>query len=413
MSFSPPQSVAQLVQRMVQFDSVNAEISRRHKPEQPLADWLAQVAAAWGLQVTRLPWRFAASKQRELGAVAHEPGDQLLITTPAALTASSAGAKPVPWILFDSHLDTVAVEGMTIAPFGGEIQGDKLLGRGSCDTKGTGAAALWAMKEYAGGTDKPNNIALLLSVDEEINMTGVVSFIEHHLPNLPWRPAAVIVGEPTMLRPVIAHNGVLRWIVTTTGVAAHSAAPYLGKSAIRMMMKVMQAIEVDYIAKLDARHPLTGGAVCTINLIRGGSQVNILAEKCEIQIDRRLAPGETAQGATAELERVIAAVRSGDPELVVEVKASRWSPPLPEHSSAGFLPAVQSVLRGMNLPATPMGAPFATNGGDLAAAGLPTIVWGPGDPYPAHTKDEWVSLAAISQGVQAYLKLMRTPWPGA
>ncbi len=404
MSFSPPASVDQLLQRMVQFDSVNAEISRRPKPEQPLADYLAQVAAAWGLHVAKLPWRFAVPKQRELGACAFASADQLLITAPAASSPAAA-----PWILFDSHLDTVAIDGMTIAPFGGEIQGDKLLGRGACDTKGTGAAALWALKEYAAAGDRPNNIALLLSVDEEINMTGVVSFIEHDLPSLPWRPSAVIVGEPTMLRPVIAHNGVTRWTVTTTGVAAHSAAPYLGKSAIRMMMKVMQAIEDDYIAKLDAEHPLTGGAVCTINIIRGGSQVNILADKCEIQIDRRLAPGETIESATDALEKVIDTVRQADAELKVDMKVTRWAPPLHEQSSAAFLGKVQNVLRSMNLPASPIGAPFATNGGDLAAAGLPTIVWGPGDPYPAHTKDEWVSLATIRQGVQAYLKFMRTP----
>ena len=404
MPFSPPESVDQLLQCMVRLDSVNSAISLRSRPEQPLADFLAQAAAAWGLHVTRLPWRFTASKQRELGGVPFESGDQLLITAAASVASGSA-----PWLLFDSHLDTVAIEGMTIAPFGGETQGDKLLGRGACDTKGTGAAALWALKEYA-AAERPNNVALLFSVDEEISMTGIVSFIENDLPALAWRPRAVIVGEPTMLRPVIAHNGVTRWTVTTTGVAAHSAAPYLGKSAIRMMMKVMQAIEENYIARLETKHPLTGGAVCTINIIRGGSQVNILADKCEIQIDRRLAPGESVEAATAALRQVIDAARLADAEICVDLKVTRWSPPLPEQSSAAFLPIVQNVLRSMNLPAAPIGAPFATNGGDLAAAGLPTLVWGPGDPYPAHTKDEWVSLSAIRQGVQAYLKLMRSPW---
>lgn len=394
-----PQSVDELLACMVQFDTVNAAISGRQQPEQKLAQWLEATARAWNMNTRWLPWALTDAKREETGGLSPRPADQLLITVPADSAAS-------PWLLFDSHLDTVAVEGMTIDPFAAKIEGDRMFGRGTCDTKGTGAAMLWALRQYATGRTRPNHIALLFSVDEEYSMTGIASFIEHHLPTIGFAPKGVIVGEPTMMKPVIAHNGVTRWTVTTTGVAAHSAASYLGKSAIRMMGKVMNAIEDNYIAALDVPNLLTSGAVCTITTIHGGSQVNIVPEKCTIEIDRRLAPGESATRATARLQAVIDEVVTANPEIQVTLEMFRDAPPLNPSASEHFLPVVQRVLEGMGMSKNAIGAPFATHAGDLAAAGLPALVFGPGEPYPAHTKDEYVSLKDIRRGAEVYLALM-------
>jgi len=412
MSPAIPNSIDELLQRMVQFDTVNSVSSCREKPEQALATWLEEVARAWSMQTRWLPWSLTEEKRRETGGNLPRPGDQLLITVPASATVSlsenACATASAPWILFDSHLDTVAVDGMTIDPFGGIIEGDRLLGRGACDTKGTGAAMLWALKQYAAQSNRPSNIALLFSVDEECSMTGIASFIEHHLPTIGFHPAAVIVGEPTMMRPVVTHNGVTRWNVTTTGVAAHAAASYLGKSAIRMMGKVMEAIETKYIALLDVAHPLTGGAVCNITTIEGGSQVNIIPDHCTIAIDRRLAPSEDAIDATAKLQAVLDDLVKVEPEIVVKLEMFREAPPLNEQASAKVLPVVQEVLAKFGMPKAAMGAPFATHGGDLADAGLPALVWGPGEPYSAHTKAEFVGLPDIRQGATVYLAFMNT-----
>lgn len=389
---------------MVQFDTVNAVSSGRQRPEQDLANWLEQVARGWGLQTKWLPWALTEAKRLETGGENPRPGDQLLITVSAS---EDVGApSETPWLLFDSHLDTVAIDGMTIDPFGAVLDGERLLGRGACDTKGTGAAMLWALKDYAAQGHRPNHVALLFSVDEEYSMTGIASFIEHHLPTIGFNPVAVVVGEPTMMRPVVAHNGVTRWSVTTTGVAAHAAASYLGKSAIRMMTKVIDAIEKHYIARLDVPDPLTGGAVCNITTIHGGSQVNIIPDHCVIEIDRRLAPGESAAQATIQLQRVLDELVQTEPELKVVLEMFRDAPPLNAAASAAILPIVQGVLASYQLPKVAMGAPFATHAGDLAAAGLPAIVWGPGEPYSAHTKDEFVSLRDIRQGAQVYRSFM-------
>ena len=91
------------------------------------------------------------------------------------------------------------------------------------------------------------------------------TFVASQLPNLDWRPVGAIVGEPTRLRAVAAHNGVVRWRIRTEGVAAHSSDPGRGRSAIRMMTEVIEALEERYISRLTTEHPLTGKARCSIN----------------------------------------------------------------------------------------------------------------------------------------------------
>src|SRR5690606_22024879 len=140
----------------------------------------------------------------------------------------------------------------------------------------------------------PNHVALLLSVDEEVSMTGIRSFIANDLPRLNIRPRGVIVGEPTLLRPVIAHNGVVRRPITTTGIAAHTAVPEFGRSAILMMNRVIHAVQSRYMDALDACHPLTGRAVASFTMIRGGTQENIIPERCDVVVDQRYLPGDTA-----------------------------------------------------------------------------------------------------------------------
>lgn len=378
-----PSNVIELLQTMVRIDSVNAAVSGRADAEGPLRDTLEQIARSWGFATRRLPSPSGADQL----LVLHEP------------------APGGPWLLFDSHLDTVAVNDMTVDPFGAHIDRDKLYGRGACDTKGTGAAMLWALRVYASAGARPNNIALLFSVDEEVGMTGIRSFVEHDLPALPFRPVAAIVGEPTDAHPVVAHNGCVRWTVTTIGRAAHSSVPHEGRSAISAMVRVIDAIESRYVPSLKATHTLTGQAVCSVNLIRGGASINIIPPTCEIGIDRRLVPGEDETEASAALESLLA-------PLGVEYRTERdiLHPPLSDAHNRELAEVAREVLRAMGLPTMTVGAPFATHAAYLAQAGLPTIVLGPGEPWAAHTKDEFVHVSKIERGVDLYRRLMEAAY---
>ena len=310
--------------------------------------------------------------------------------------------------LFDSHVDTVAVDGMTIDPFGGDVRDGKLYGRGACDTKGTGAAMLWALREHAQLAERPVTVAVLLSLDEECGMTGIRHFVEHDLPRLGWDPSRVraVVGEPTELRPVVAHNGYLRWAITVQGVAGHSSVPSESVNAIVAAARAVTAIQTQYLDHLDAQHDLSGYAAGSINMIAGGSAPNIVPDGCVLTLDRRLVPGEVAD----DVLPAVAAVLDGLEGLDARVRFSQTidcaHPPCGTERNGDWAAAVKDVLTRAGRRGPIVGAPFCTHAGYLDAAGVPAVVLGPGSPHKAHTADEWVDVGEVEAGVVVYAALM-------
>ena len=380
----PRDSCESLLQAMVGFNSVNSAISGKPDAERALAVYLEAQAEAMGLDTRRLP---VTGKGFNL-LVSHQVGGQ------------------APWLLFESHLDTVSVEGMTVDPFEGRTVDGRMYGRGTCDTKGTGAAMLWALLRYSRQSG-PNNVAILFTLDEEIGKTGVRTFVASQLPDLGWRPAGVIVGEPTRLQAVVAHNGVVRWRIRTEGVAVHSSDPSRGQSAIRMMTAVIGALEERYIARLKTEHPLTGAAQCSINVIGGGTQINIIPEHCEIHVDRRLVPGEDPDTVIPAVERILEGLRAGNPELtVVQEAPDMVDSPLDPAGGKAFGALVASALKSMGLPDGQTGVGYGTDASSFSRAGIPAVVLGPGDIAQAHTADEWIDLGQLNSGVDVYYNLM-------
>jgi len=370
---------------MVSFDTVNHNISGKVDAEVELARYLDSAATDMGFATQRL------SLDGE--------SFNLLITHEVSPQA--------PWLLFESHMDTVTVEGMIIDPFVSEIRDGKIYGRGACDTKGTGAAMLWALKQYAAENNESNNIAIVFTTDEEIGKEGVSRFAAEQLPNLGWRPVGAIIGEPTMLKPVVAHNGVARWKISTKGVAAHSADPSKGRSAISMMMKVIDLIENTYTPSLTATHPLTGKAQCSVNVIRGGVQVNVIPESCEIHVDRRIVPEEDKQTVRPTVEKLLEELQQLNPGMAVELNEMILDSALDPTGNESLTQCVQGVLDKMGLPAQVKGVAYGTDAPQLSEVGVPAIVIGPGSIEQAHTKDEWLSLDQLDRGIEIYLNLMR------
>lgn len=381
-------TVIELLQKMVSFDTVNSMISGKPNAEQPLALWLEEFAQSHDFKTARLPL---------------DNGDFNLLVTHEV-------APDNPWVFFESHLDVVSIEGMTIEPFAAKIEDGKMWGRGSCDTKATGAAMLCALKNYRESADQHNNIGVLFTCDEEVTKRGSVGFAHQQLPTLGFRPEGIIVGEPTMLQPVIAHNGVARIHITTSGVAAHSSNPSNGRSAITEMVKVIQCLESEYIPSLTAQHPLTGKAQASINMVKGGTQFNIIPDKCEIGMDRRLVPGENPKDVPPAVEAVLAPLKAEMPGANIQVTVFFDDPPLAP-SEGPFNDFVNQVLSQFG-PVEPSGVPYGTDASNFAAVGLPAIVLGPGHIAQAHTKDEWIALEQVKKAVEVYGALMSSPFNG-
>ena len=383
------ESCTSLLQAMVGFDTVNSAISGKPDAERALSVYLEDRAQSMGLDTRRLP-------------VTGE-GFNLLVAHQVDRHA--------PWLLFESHLDTVSVDKMTVDPFAGRIVDGKLYGRGACDTKGSGAAMLWALSRYRRRSG-PNNVAILYTLDEEIGKTGVRTFVASQLTDLGWRPAGVVVGEPTRLRAVVAHNGVVRWRIRTEGVAAHSSNPGRGRSAIGMITEVIGAFEERYIPRLTAEHPLTGKAQCSINLIRGGTQINIIPEHCEIHVDRRLVPGEDPDTVIPAVERVLKELRARNPDLTVFQEAPDMvDSPLDPRGGEAFGELVASVLKSMGLPDGLTGVGYGTDASSFSRVSIPAVVLGPGDIAQGHTADEWIDLGQLNSGVDVYHNLMMSKVP--
>jgi len=136
---------------MVAIETVNPECGGPAGGEAALAAQLEIIAAQWGLATRRCP-------------VGPDGAFNLLI--------SSVVSPEAEWLLFESHLDTVSVEGMTVPPFQLTAAGERLHGRGTCDTKGSGAAMLWALQDYARSPGRTRNAGVIFSVDEEAGMGG-------------------------------------------------------------------------------------------------------------------------------------------------------------------------------------------------------------------------------------------------
>ncbi len=380
-SLPPPQSCEELLARMVAIETVNPECGGPAGGEAALAAQLEIIASQWGLATRRCP-------------VGSDGAFNLLVTSVVAPKAE--------WLLFESHLDTVSVEGMTVPPFQLTAAGERLHGRGACDTKGSGAAMLWALQDYARSPGRTRNAGVIFSVDEEAGMDGARAFAATELRELLPKLRGIVVGEPTGLRPVIAHNGALRWRTITRGVAAHSAEPAKGRSAIAAMCQVIAALEANFIPLAKRDYPLTGRAAASINVIRGGTAVNIIPDYCEIICDRRLVPGETSAQALAERDAALAG-------LPVEHDCQYLAPPLPPENSATLHAWLQPALAAQDIDPAAMGAPYATNASHYAAAGAQVLVLGPGALAQAHTKDEWLDRRELAKAVQVYGALLRLP----
>ena len=386
---SAPESTLDLLSTMVSFDTVNEYTSGVNFPEGMMLEYLETVVQGWGLKTHRLP----------IAANARASSYNLLITHEVSQTA--------PWIVFESHADTVSVDGMTVNPFHGQVKDGLIYGRGTSDTKGSGAGMLWALKDYIQLPSCPNNIAVLFVTDEEVNKTGATAFVQTQLEQLDWKPTGVIVGEPTLCQPVVAHNGVIRWKIRTQGIAAHSSNPSLGQSAITAMAKLVLEFEKEYCSKLSLKDPLTGQAACSINTISGGSSVNIIPEFCEIEIDRRTLPGENSEQVLKEIEAVLESITLRDPTIRIQK-----SPPFVDYQldptiNRDFALQISKILAGMGLTGEQSGAGYGTDASTYSIAGIPAIVIGPGSIDQAHTKDEWLEIAELDKSVLVYLQIMR------
>jgi len=310
-------------------------------------------------------------------------------------------------LIFDAHLDTVPVEGMTVEPFGGAVRGGRLYGRGACDVKGPAAAALSAMAAAAAavktGARARYNVLYAGVCDEESGFGGVRSFVAR-LRRESRNIAGVVVLEPTLLHPIVAHKGVIRWNITTRGVAAHSSTPHLGDNAIYKMAAVLDALAA-HAKELENRppDPQLGLPTLSVGVIQGGSAVNVVPDFCTIQVDRRLIPGESPETALADLEKALQGVHGG----AVDISPAIVQAPAMAPSADAFLVELAlEAARAVGAQPEVQVASYCTDGSFYPPDLGPAIVVGPGSIAQAHTKDEFIETAQLAAGKEFFLRML-------
>ncbi len=371
-------NVKSLLAELIALPSVNPAFlppRHPHAGEGRVAEYLAALGARAGLEI-----EFQS-------ALPHRPN---------LLARLRPAGKIRRTILLAPHLDTVNVA--QADQFTPRTRDGRIFGRGACDTKGSAAAFFSALCALAKSSTRPRETEIIFVglVDEEYGQGG-----SRYLADRKFQADLAIVGEPTRLSLATAHKGSVWLAVETRGRSAHGATPWFGKNAVHEMARVVDVLETDFAARLrERRHPLLGPGSVSVGTIAGGTQTNIVPDRCMINVDRRTLPGESE--ATARRE-VAAFLRTR--KLAAKVSTIKLKPCVPLETDARR-PLVRQLLRSLR-QARPTGLHYFCDAAVLSRGGIPSVVFGPGDIAQAHTAQEWISIAELERAQEmliCYLK---------
>ncbi len=365
----------EMLARLVSFDTVSA------KSNLPLIDFVEEYLKGWNVPYVRVP---------------NAAGDK------AAIYAT-IGPEVDGGVVLSGHTDVVPVTGQawTGDPFALRVENGRIYGRGAVDMKGFDALALALVPEFQAAKLK-TPIHIMLSYDEETTCLGVVDTIRRLGHSLP-RPGAVIVGEPTELQVVDAHKSVVTFNTVVRGFEAHSSKPALGASAVMAAADLVAALNTIADEMMERGDP-SGRfdppyTTVHVGTIHGGTARNILAKECAFNWEFRglpsLDPEEIPRRFRA-ISDTVAAKRLnrfgdyGHIETTLEVSVPMLGP---EPGSPAETLAKR--IAGRNRTES---VPYGTEAGHFQAAGIPTVVCGPGSINQAHQPDEYITMEQFEAG---------------
>jgi putative selenium metabolism hydrolase len=334
--------------------------------------------------------------------------DEIRIDENGSAVGIICGARPGPTLLLDAHTDTVGIapgKPWVHDPFGGEIDGGAIYGRGVVDMKGAVAAMIYGAAS-ADRSRMAGRVVMSASVMEEL-LEGAAL----HPVMDASQPDFVVIGEPSDLKLVHGGRGRAEIRLETIGRPSHSSNPHLGRSAVLDMLQVIAAMERTPMPV----HPVLGPAVQALTDIISDPYpgISTIPSRCLATYDRRLLVGETAEEI---LGRIV-----GDPSLAsIDLRATIAEGKHPTYTGAllsglKFLPAwllppdhpfVATALRGLRSAGLDPELDvyrFCTNAAYSAgAAGVPTIGFGPGHEGQAHVVEEHMEVAALLAARDGY-----------
>ena len=319
-----------------------------------------------------------------------------------------------PVLMFNGHMDHVDPGdpgGWPHPPHSGRVVDGELWGRGSVDMKGPLAAMI-----HAGGLVKqhhlplPGDLVVACVVMEEVGGVGTRVLLEH------LKPDIAVVGEPSGGGLMRGHRGRVELVVRVRGRAVHASVPQEGVNPHYALARFLTRLETLPLPQ----DPVFGASSVAPTLYHTDqTSANVIPGEARLTLDWRNVPGETPEQIVEKLERLLAECLPPGAEGQVHVAADRFItytghvenlpsifPSFSLDTDHPLVKAAQHMLsRALRRP-VPVGTwHFATDGGHLMAAGVPTVGFGPGDPGLAHTNRERLSVEALVEGVVGYTAL--------
>jgi succinyl-diaminopimelate desuccinylase len=316
------------------------------------------------------------------------------------------GSGERPRLAWNGHLDTVPAgdpSTWSSGPFEGAVVDGRLVGRGACDMKGPIAAALGAVAALRRvGLSLAGTLDLHLVADEElagIHGTRVLrdeGLLDHD---------AAIVGEPSEMDIALAERGGAWVTAVAHGKAAHGSQPHLGVNAILTMSRFLLRLPE---ALPDRVHPLVGAPTVNVALVAGGSAPNVVPDRCEVEIDRRIVPGEEdPDEVLAPFLRLVDDLVAERPDTRIEISLKDWT----EAAETTGDSAIASLVRNAIAAETGSPPPFVGFTGITDArfyindAHIPTVIAGPGSLSLAHTANESIGVDEMVLAARAYARI--------
>ena len=365
-------SAKELLARLVAIESVS------DRSNLPVVDFVESYLVALGVSVARAP---------------NATGEK------SALLAT-IGPRVDGGVVLSGHTDVVPVEGQswTSDPFSLRAANGRLYGRGACDMKGFDACVL-AMASVFKAAPLKRPVHIVLSYDEETTCLGSRDIIARFGKDEP-RPGAAIVGEPTLMAVADAHKSVATLHTLVTGHEAHSAMPMLGANAVAIAADIVS--EIGRLAREYEKGPLDPRFIppystLHVGMIQGGSARNILARQCAFHWEFRGLPGVTTASALTKVQSFVDEVAVprltrfvSDPAIVTDLEVD--VPPLAAEPGS----TAETLALKLSRSNRTIAVSFATEAGHFQAAGVPTIVCGPGSIDQAHKPDEYVEESQLA-----------------
>lgn len=308
-------------------------------------------------------------------------------------------------LIFSGHFDTVPPGSVTWkhSIFDGEINENKLFGRGASDMKSGVAAMILAIECLAKAQVNLNgHLRFVGTVGEEVDCFGAKRVIKNGQID---QATAIVIGEPTSNQVKIAHKGVLWLKISIFGKTAHGSMPSLGVNAILGMNDFINELK-KYTIQYD-HHPILGGSTINIGLIQGGVGTNVVPDLCSIYLDIRTVPGQNHTDIIKDIKRLLDNITSQN-SMTYQVEPINDLACVQTAADNPFIKlAKHTNISLFNNHEPAGGVNYYTDGSIFRQAlpQVPILIYGPGEPQTAHQPDEWVDLQKYIDSIKFYIKL--------